>query len=113
MTPNERKLNAALRMLTGDHAREAPADVERVLLAAFRSRQRKRKTAMWWSVGSVAATVAAGVAFMMLVRPAVPPVARSPHNSGQAQARPTPAHQQTLAVEPKVYRVPKPRRPRQ
>src|SRR5438874_10923368 len=112
MTPNERNLNSVLRMLADDNAHEAPADIEPVLLAAFRSRHRKRKMAMWWS-GSAAAAVAAGIAFMMLVRPAVPRAAPSPHNPGQAQARPTLPPQQVEAVQRKVYRLPKRRMPRQ
>jgi hypothetical protein len=112
MTPNERKLNQALRLLADDGPWEAPADVERALLGAFRTRRRQRKMMMWWSGGAVAAAIAAGVVMLALVRPASPPVVAAPQNSGQAQARPTIQRDQTVAVGQKSRQVRKGRRPR-
>jgi hypothetical protein len=110
MTPNERKLNHALRMLAEAGPREAPADVEQALLAAFRSRQRKRKMTMWWSAGSAAAAIAAGIAMFMLVRTAPPRVVSAPDIVGQAQARPTPAPEQKVAIQRKTQHARKARR---
>ena len=68
MMPQERSLNRALRALAEAEPREAPAQLEQRLLAAFRARQRRR-TMERWGIGGATVAIAAGLALLMLLAP--------------------------------------------
>ncbi len=68
MMPQERILNRTFRALIESEPREAPPDVERRLLAAFRARQR-HKSIQRWRIGSLAGAIAAGLALMLWLAP--------------------------------------------
>lgn len=110
MTPNERKLNQALRMLADAGPREAPLEVEQQLIAAFRTRAQKRKTTRWWWTGSAVAAIAASVLLFAVARgpsKPVPPVLNDVHAPAEARATTPP---QQLPVT-KVGRARRRRRP--
>ncbi|HEV2687835.1 MAG TPA: hypothetical protein VGV35_04750 [Bryobacteraceae bacterium] len=70
MNENEQELLEGLRALSADSPREAPAYMERRLLAEFRQRQSAaRRRNVWWTVGGVAA-VAAAILVMLWMQPA-------------------------------------------
>ena len=71
MNENEQKLLDALRGLAADGPRQAPRHIEEFLVAELRRRSRARQNKVWWSISAVAA-IAAGLAVMILMRPAPP-----------------------------------------
>lgn len=74
MTPTEKKLNQDLRRLAQAGPLAAPAQIERVLLNAFRARQSRRRAVLRWSSVGGALLVAAALIIAAVVRthPAVP-----------------------------------------
>jgi len=79
MNENEQELLHGLRTLAADSPREAPAYVERRLLAEFHRRSRTRRRNIWWIASSTGA-IAAAVAVALWIQPA-------PRKAGPAVAK--------------------------
>ena len=89
MNELEQELQEGLRALAAEDPHDAPAYVERRLLAEFRRRARARRNRMWLS-GAAVAAVAASVFAMLWLKPAAPKSAPST-TVAVAHQRPVPA----------------------
>ena len=70
MNENEQELLNALRGLAADGPRQAPPHIEEFLVAELRRRSRSWHTRVWWTISAVAA-IAAGMAVLIWMRPAL------------------------------------------
>jgi hypothetical protein len=114
MSRNEQELKDALRALAATGPQEAPADVERVLLDAFRRKQRSRGRVARICGALAGAAVAAGLALMFRIPPQPPkPEARVtlPAPPPVAAAAPEPIALAPKKVAPRQVRTARPPTP--
>ncbi len=75
MNENESRVLEGLRVLAANGAREAPAHVEERLLRELRRRSRARRRNLWLT--ATAGTIAAGIAVLIWIHPAMQQPAQS------------------------------------
>lgn len=97
MNENEQELLQGLRALAADSPREAPAYVERRLLAELHRRSGARRRNLWWMASSAAA-IAAAVAVALWIQPA--PRKAAPLRASVANSQPS--HVMTAATAPVI-----------
>ncbi|HYL77251.1 MAG TPA: hypothetical protein VEU96_23760 [Bryobacteraceae bacterium] len=94
MNENEQELLEGLRALAADSPREAPAYVEKRLLAEFHRRSRARRRNLWWMASSAAA-IAAAVAVALWIQPA-------PRKAGPTVAKVVTSQPSNVATAPVI-----------